>query len=160
MLQKYLTTSVNTHSLLTLIDVFARQRLIFQISIILSLKNTSVKSNWYRSKKCYFVSLCFFRSNFDWKFYLKELWAKKSSYETLFSNKTNICDILIFAMSQRATFSTSPYIYGIDHWRILWSSYRKWDLNPQPLNSVQTLTNWAIRSWVTIRQLAYRASFV
>ena len=30
---------------------------------------------------------------------LKELWAKKSSYETLFSNKTNICDILISAMS-------------------------------------------------------------
>ena len=70
---------------------------------------------------------------------LKELWAKKSSYETLFSNKTNICDILIFAMSQRATFLTCPYIYGIDHGRILWSSYRKCDLNPQPLNSVQTL---------------------
>ena len=42
---------------------------------------------------------------------LKELWAKKSSYETLFSNKTNICDFLIFAMSQRDTFLTCPYIY-------------------------------------------------
>ena len=44
---------------------------------------------------------------------LKELWAKKSPYETLFSNKTNICDILIFATSQRATFSTCPYIYMV-----------------------------------------------
>ena len=148
MLQKYLTASVNTHSLLTLIDVFARQGLIFQISIMLSLKNTSVKSNWYRSKKMLLSYPCgsldqILTENIMQIIHLwhdlKELWAKKSSYETLFSNKTNICDILISAMSQRATFSTCPYIYGIDHWRILWSSYRKWDLNPQPLNSVQTL---------------------
>ena len=35
---------------------------------------------------------------------LKTLVGKKSSYEGSFSNKTKICDFLIFAMSPRATF--------------------------------------------------------
>ena len=51
--------------------------------------------------------------------------------------------------------------YGIHHWRILWSSYRRlvW-LGFEPTTTEfrsDALTEWAIRSWV---QLALRANFV
>ena len=52
------------------------------------------------------------------------------------------------------------HVYGIHHRRIFEiaiESWPEWDLNPWPLNSVQTLTNWAIRPWV---QFAVRANFV
>ena len=51
--------------------------------------------------------------------------------------------------------------YGIHHWRILWSSYRKlaW-LGFEPTTTEfrsDALTDWAIRPWV---QIALRANFV
>ena len=51
--------------------------------------------------------------------------------------------------------------YGIHHWRIIWSSYRKlaW-VGFEPTTTEfrsDTLTNWAIRPWV---QLALGANFV
>ena len=51
--------------------------------------------------------------------------------------------------------------YGIPHWRILWSSYRKlaW-VGFEPTTTEfrsDALTDWAIRPWV---QLALRANFV
>ena len=44
MLQKYPAVSVNACSLLPFIDEFVRQELISQISIMLFLKNTSIKA--------------------------------------------------------------------------------------------------------------------
>ena len=51
--------------------------------------------------------------------------------------------------------------YGIHHWRILWSSYRKlaW-VGFEPMTTEfcsDALTDWAVRPWV---QLALRANFV
>ena len=51
--------------------------------------------------------------------------------------------------------------YGIHHWRILWSSYRKlaW-VGFEPTTTEfrsDALTDWAIRPWV---QLTLRANFV
>ena len=51
MLQKYLTIFVRVRSLLPFIDEFAHQGLISQISIMLLLKNTSIKAYWYESNK-------------------------------------------------------------------------------------------------------------
>ena len=52
-----------------------------------------------------------------------------------------------------------PYIYacmcGIHHWRIDWSSYRKWAWVTTEFRS-DALTDWAIKPWV---QLALRAKF-
>ena len=47
---------------------------------------------------------------------------------------------------------THIYIYGIHHWRILWSSYRKlaW-VGFEPTAAEfrsDSLTDWAIRPWV------------
>ena len=57
--------------------------------------------------------------------------------------------------------STGCYIYGIHHWRILRSSYRKlaWVKFEPTTNEFcsDALTDWTIRSWV---QLALRANFV
>ena len=53
------------------------------------------------------------------------------------------------------------YIYGIHHWRITWSSYRKlaW-VRFEPTTTefcLDALTNWAIRPWI---QLTLRANSV
>ena len=52
-------------------------------------------------------------------------------------------------------------IYGVYHWRILGSSYRKLAWVGFELMTIEfcsdTLTNWAIRSWV---QMALRANFL
>ena len=61
MLEKYLTVSVNAHSLLPFTDEFVRQGLISQISIMLLVVSLNVT----------FVSLCFFKSNFDRECYTK-----------------------------------------------------------------------------------------
>ena len=59
------------------------------------------------------------------------------------------------------SLSLSIYIYGIHHWRIFRSSYRKlaW-VGFEPTTTEfrsDALTDWAIRPWV---QLALRANFV
>ena len=58
MLQKYPAISVNSRSLLPFIDEFVRQGLIFQISIMLFLKNTSIKTHCYRSNKMLLLYPC------------------------------------------------------------------------------------------------------
>ena len=43
--------------------------------------------------------------------------------------------------------------YGIHQWRIFEVAIESWvecDLNPQPLNFVQTLSDWAIRPWAQL----------
>ena len=89
------------------------QGLILQISIMLSLKNTSESQIDTGVKKMLLLYPCasldqLLTENVMQIIYLwhdlKEFLAKKFSYETLFSNKTNICDILIFTMSQRWYF--------------------------------------------------------
>ena len=59
------------------------------------------------------------------------------------------------------SFDLCEYIYGIHHWQILWSSYRKlvwvrFELTTTEFRS-DARTDWAIRPWV---QLALRANFV
>ena len=51
MLKKYLTISVNAHSLLPFINEFVCLGLISQISIVLFLNNTTIKAYRYRSNK-------------------------------------------------------------------------------------------------------------
>ena len=58
MLQKHLTISVIACSLLPFIDEFVCQGLIFEISIILFLKNTSIKAYRYRSNKILLLCPC------------------------------------------------------------------------------------------------------
>ena len=48
-------------------------------------------------------------------------------------------------------------IWGIHHWRILWSSYRKLAWRGFEPTITAALTDWAVRPWV---QLALRANFV
>ena len=48
-------------------------------------------------------------------------------------------------------------IWGIHHWRILWSSYRKLAWRGFEPTTTDALTDWAVRPWV---QLALRANFV
>ena len=50
--------SVKARSLIPFIDEFVRQRLISQISIMLFLKNTSIKEYWYRSNKMLLLYPC------------------------------------------------------------------------------------------------------
>ena len=64
MLQKYQKISVNSCSLLPFIDEFVCQGLISQISIMLFLKNTSIKAYGHAHldtgvTKCYFCVLVF-----------------------------------------------------------------------------------------------------
>ena len=86
MLQDYLKVSVSTCSLLPFIDEFVPQRLISQISIMLFLKNISIKAYWYISNKMLllYLCVCFFKLTFHWKCYnvsatsLKTLAGKKN----------------------------------------------------------------------------------
>ena len=88
--------SVKGCSLLSFIDEFVCQGLILQISIMLFLKNTHIKEDWYRSNKILLLFPCV---SLEIKFWLKILhkvsvtWlktlrTKKSSYEASLSNKT------------------------------------------------------------------------
>ena len=58
MLQKYPAISVNSRSLLPFTDEFVCQGLIYQISIMLFLKNTSIKAHLYRSNKMLILYPC------------------------------------------------------------------------------------------------------
>ena len=58
MLLKNLIISVNACPLLPYIDEFVPQGLKSQISIMLFLKNTSIKAYLYMSENVTFVSLC------------------------------------------------------------------------------------------------------
>ena len=68
---------------------------------------------------------------------------------------------LKFSWSNHMSVAEWSDTYGIHHWRIIWSSYRKlaW-VEYEPTTTEfcsDVLTNWAIRPWV---QLAHRINFV
>ena len=64
MLQKYPAISVNSRSLLPFIDEFVCQGLIYQISVMLFLKNTSIKAHRYRSNKMLLLYPCAYLDQF------------------------------------------------------------------------------------------------
>ena len=120
---KYLTVSVNTRSLLPFIDEFIHQWLISQISIIFFLKNTSIKTSWYRN-----VSLCFFRSNFDWKCYTK------CPQHDILNNTYGLEKIFIWGFKKLWFFNfcnvTEGYFFNMSNPHYDWS-YGVWAIIPE-----------------------------
>ena len=86
------------------------------------------------------------------------------------TSKNKLCDLQVLKdiwchfttdISYFRPYAETKNIYGTQHWRILWSSYRKlaW-VGFEPTTTEfhsEALTNWAIRPWV---QLALRANFL
>ena len=105
----------------------------------------------------------------DWKFgwrSLLELWANfwlvggDSPHLPYRRNPDNFVQYIYIYISTYNIY-VYTYAYGIHHWRILWSSYRKlaW-VGFEPTTTEfrsEALTDRAIRPWV---QLTLRANFV